>query len=106
MNVTVNAAFETLVENHQWREGAQESLYVMRNNSEDVTSLQHHTEAWNNPNKIRIETVASSASTTAKVAAVIQSGGSFLSGSFQPHGRKIVLDVRRFASPDPSRTLS
>ena len=54
----------------------------MCNNSQDVESLQHHTEAWNNPNKIRIETVASSASTTAKVAAVIQRGGCFLSGSF------------------------
>ena len=32
--------------------------------------------------RIRIETVASSASTTAKVAAVIQRGGNFLSGSF------------------------
>ena len=82
MNVTVNAAFETLVDHHVWGEEAQESLYVMCNNSQDVTSLQHHTEAWNNPNKIRIETVASSASTTAKVAAVIQRGGSFLSGSF------------------------
>ena len=82
LHVTVNAAFETLVEHHQWGEEAQDSLYVMCNNSQDVTSLQHHTEAWNNPNKIRIETVASSASTTAKVAAVIQRGGSFLSGSF------------------------
>ena len=82
MNVTVNAAFETLVDHHEWGEEAQESLYVMCNNSQDVASLQHHTEAWNNPNKIRVETVASSASTTAKVAAVIQRGGSFLSGSF------------------------
>ena len=82
MNVTVNAAFETLVDHHVWGEEAQESLYVMCNNSQDVASLQHHTEAWNNPNKIRIETVASSASTTAKVAAVIQRGGCFLSGSF------------------------
>ena len=32
--------------------------------------------------EVRIDTVASSASTTAKVAAVIQRGGSFLSGSF------------------------
>ena len=52
MNVTVNPAFETLVGHHEWREEAQESLYVMCNNSQDVTSLQHHTEAWNNPNKI------------------------------------------------------
>ena len=77
----VNAAFETLVDHHKWGEEAQESLYVMGNNSQDVASLQHHTEAWNNPNKIRIKTIAS-ASTTAKVAAVIQRGGNFLSGSF------------------------
>ena len=65
LNVTVNAAFETLVDHHLWGEEAQESLYLMCNNSQ-----------------IRIETVASSASTTAKVAAVIQRGGCFLSGSF------------------------
>ena len=82
MNATVNAALETLVDHHVWEEDAQESLYVMCNNSQDVASLQHHTEARNNPNKVRIETVAPSASTTAKVAAVIQRGGSFLSGSF------------------------
>ena len=82
LNVTVNAAFETLVGHYQWGEEAQESLYVMCNNSQDVDSLQRHTFAWHNPNKIRIETVASSASTTAKVAAVIQRGGNFLSGSF------------------------
>ena len=49
MNVTVNVAFETLVDHHVWGEEAQESLYVMCNNSQDITSLQHHTEAWNNP---------------------------------------------------------
>ena len=76
-------------------EEAQESLYIMCNNSQDFTSLQHHTEAWNNPNKIRVETVASSASTTLKVAA--ERGGSFLSDPSQiPFGQKIALAVRRF----------
>ena len=82
INATVNSAFETLVRHHEWDEEAQESLYVMCNASQDVDSLRQNTAARNNPNKVRIETVASSASTTAKVAAVIQRGGSFLSGSF------------------------
>ena len=48
LNVTVNTAFETLVEPHVLGEEAQESLYVMCNNSQDVASLQRHTEAWKN----------------------------------------------------------
>ena len=59
---------------HNQKAGAedrnQETLYVMCNNPQDVASLQQHTEARNNPDKVRIERVASSASTTAKVAAV------------------------------------
>ena len=82
LNVTVNAGFEIFVDHHKWGEEAQESLYVMCNYSQDVASLQHHTEAWNNPNKRNRASVTSSASTTAKVAAVIRRGGNFLSGSF------------------------
>ena len=67
---------------HHWDEMAQESLYVMCNASQDVASLKQNATARGNPNSIRIDTVASSASTTAKVAAVVQRGGSFLSGSF------------------------
>lgn len=82
LNATVNSAFETLVKHHDWKEEVQESLCMMCNNSQDVASLQQHTAARNNPNKVRIETVASSASTTPEVAAILKRGWSFLSDWF------------------------
>ena len=48
---------------------------MMCNNSHDVDSLRQNTAARNNPYRVKVGTVASSASTTAKVAAVIQRGG-------------------------------
>ena len=54
----------------------------MCNNLEDAKTLEGDFLMKANKGKVRCDTVASSASTTARVAAVIQRGGFFLSGSF------------------------
>ena len=54
----------------------------MCNASDDVYSLKRNKQVTESQGEVRVDTVASSASTTAKVAAVIQRGGSFLAGSF------------------------
>ena len=61
---------------------AKESLYVMCKSSEDVYLLKQNEKVTESHGKVKLDTVASSASTTAKVAAAIQRGGPFLSGSF------------------------
>ena len=59
-----------------------ESLCIMCNNLEDVNTLEGDFLMRHSQGHVRCDTVASSASTTARVAAVVQRGGSFLSGSF------------------------
>ena len=78
----VSCMLSTLLSHHNWEASANESLYLMCNNLEDVRTLENDDNVWNSQSQVRCGTVASSASTTAKVAAVIQRGGSFLSGSF------------------------
>ena len=72
----------------------------MCNASEDVYSLKRNKQVTESQGEVRVDTVASSASITAKVAAVIQRGGSFLSGS-DMLGQKIVQADLQYASLDP-----
>ena len=81
-DLVVNVLFDCLYHQHTWDTTAKESLYVMCNASDDVYTLKRNKLFTESHGKVRVDTVASSASTTAKVAAVIQRGGSFLAGSF------------------------
>ena len=58
----------------------------MCNASDDVHTLKRNKQLTESQGKVRVDTVASSASTTAKVAAVIQRGGSFFSRLLHRHG--------------------
>ena len=78
----VSCMLSALLSHHNWGASANESLYIMCNNLEDVRTLEHDDKLRQSHSLVRCDTVASSASTTAQVAAVIQRGGSFLSGSF------------------------
>ena len=81
-DLVVNVLFDCLYHQHTWGNTAKDSLYVMCNASDDVYTLKRNKQFTESQGKVRVDTVASSASTTAKVAAVIQRGGSFLAGSF------------------------
>ena len=78
----VSSMLRTLLSHQDWGQAANESLYIMCNNLEDVKTLDGDLLMKRHQGQVRCDTVASSASTTARVAAVIQRGGSFLSGSF------------------------
>ena len=67
----VSSMLQTLWSHHDWDVFATASLYIMCNNKEDVKTLEQDYLLRSSKGKVRCDTVASSASTTAKVAAVI-----------------------------------
>ena len=82
----VCCVLSTLLSHHNWEASANESLYLMCNNLEDVRTLENDDNVWNSQSQVRCGTVASSASTTAKVAAVIQRGGVISVRFIHQHG--------------------